>query len=71
MIAKRRAYEKTEEFKDRYWRLSGIEATNSTLARKLGIKRLRVRGFKAVNAKVISKALGLNIRRVVSLHSSK
>jgi hypothetical protein len=62
-IAKRRAYQLTDEFKDKYrWR-SGIEGTNSFLAR-LGIKRLRVRGDKASELKIKLKALGVNIRRV-------
>jgi hypothetical protein len=65
-IAKRRAEEKTDEFKDKYrWR-SGVEATNSVLSRKLRIKKLRVRGFKAVEAKVMLKALALNIMRVAA-----
>jgi hypothetical protein len=63
--SKRRAWERTDEFNVKYrWR-SGIEATNSLLAR-LGLKRLRVRRLVKVNLKVKLKALGLNIWRVVS-----
>ncbi|MBU1056459.1 MAG: transposase [Proteobacteria bacterium] len=48
-IAMRRLYEKTDEFKDRYrWR-SGVEATMSEYDRRTGVKRLRVRGLKAVS----------------------
>jgi hypothetical protein len=65
-IANRRKYQKTEEWKRRYRLRSGIEASNSQLARSLGMKHLRVRGFKAVDAKIKMKALGLNIRRTVS-----
>jgi hypothetical protein len=63
-IEKRRAYQKTKEFREKYrWR-SGIEATNSHLAR-LGLKRLRVRGKKKANLRVQLKALGLNILRTI------
>jgi hypothetical protein len=70
-LSKRRAYEKTEEYKRRYRMRSGIEATNSTLARVFGIKRLRVRGLKMVDAVVKLKALGLNIMRGVALERQK
>jgi hypothetical protein len=47
-LAKRRVYEQTDEFKDRYrWR-AGSEATMSEYDRRTGVKHLRVRGFKAV-----------------------
>jgi hypothetical protein len=65
-LSKRRAYENTEEYKRRYRMRSGIEATNSTLARAFGIKRLRVRGLKMVDAVIKLKALGLNIMRGVA-----
>ncbi|MDR0548667.1 MAG: transposase [Deltaproteobacteria bacterium] len=38
---KRRAYEKTDEFKKRYAMRSGVEATNSSLKRQTGFGRLR------------------------------
>jgi hypothetical protein len=42
-LAKRRAYEQTEEFKDRYrWR-SGVEATMSQYDRRTGVKHLSQR----------------------------
>ena len=64
-LAIRRAYEDSDEFAEKYrWR-AGIEATNSCLAR-LGLKRLRVRGQKKVELKVMLKALGLNIMRTFS-----
>jgi hypothetical protein len=76
-IAKRRAYELTDEFKDRYrWR-AGVEATMSEYDRRTGAKRLRVRGFKAVRFAAVLKAIGVNIfratavrRAVKSLNSS-
>lgn len=66
-IAKRRAYEQTDEFKDRYrWR-SGVEATMSEYDRRTGVKRLRVRGFKAVRFCATLKALGINLLRAAAV----
>jgi hypothetical protein len=66
-LSKRRAYEKTEEFKDRYrWR-SGVEATMSEYDRRTGVKHLRVRGFKAVRFCAILKAIGVNIFRATAV----
>jgi len=62
-IAKRRKYEQTDEFRDRYrWR-AGIEATISEYAKRTGVKHLRVRGLKAVRYCATLKALGVNIFR--------
>jgi hypothetical protein len=62
-IANRRAYEQTDTFKDRYrWR-SGVEATLSEYDRRTGVKRLRVRGLKAVRFCATLKALGINLLR--------
>jgi len=62
-IAKRRATEQTTEFKDRYrWR-AGVEATISELDRRTGVKRLRVRGFKAIRFSATLKAIGINLFR--------
>lgn len=69
--AKRRRYEQTQEFRDRYrWR-SGIEGTNSCLKRKLKMARLRVRGLKAVTTAIMFKVTGWNILRAVSLRSKR
>jgi len=66
-LAQRRAYEHTEEFKDRYrWR-SGIEATMSEYDRRTGVKHLRVRGFKAVRFCATVKAIGVNIFRATAV----
>lgn len=66
-IAKRRAYEQTDEFKDRYrWR-SGVEATMSEYDRRTGVKQLRVRGFKAVRFCATLKAAGINFLRAVAV----
>ena len=66
-LAQRRAYEKTEEFKDRYrWR-AGSEATMSEYDRRTGVKYLRVRGFKAVQFCATLKAIGVNIFRATAV----
>lgn len=53
--------------KDRYrWR-AGIEATISEYDRRTGVKRLRVRGFKAVHFCSVLKAVGLNILRAAAV----
>ena len=65
-LAKRRAYEQTDEFKHRYrWR-AGVEATMSEYNSRTGVKRLRVRGFKAVRFAAVLKAIGVNILRAAS-----
>jgi hypothetical protein len=66
-IALRRSLVDTDEFKDRYrWR-AGVEATMSQFDRRTGVKRLRVRGFKAVRFSATLKALGLNILRAAAV----
>ncbi len=66
-LSKRRAYEQTDEFKDRYnWR-SGSEATMSEYDRRTGVKHLRVRGFKAVRFCATLKAIGVNIFRATAI----
>ncbi len=62
-IALRRAYEKTDEFRERYrWR-AGIEGSNALGKQKTGLGKLRVRGMKAVRFAVTFKWLGVNILR--------
>jgi len=66
-IAKRRAYEQTEEFKGRFrWR-AGVEATMSEYDRRTGVKQLRVRGLKAVRFCATLKAIGINILRATAV----
>jgi hypothetical protein len=66
-IAKRRAYEQTDEFKERYrWR-SGVEATMSEYDRRTGVKQLRVRGFDSVRFCATLKAAGINFLRAVAV----
>lgn len=67
--ARRRRQEQTTEFRDSYrWR-SGIESTNSSLKRRLGLERLRVRGMKAVKLAVMLKLTAWNILRGAALRT--
>jgi len=69
-LAQRRAYEQTEEFKERYrWR-SGIEATMSEYNRKTGVTHLRVRGFKEVRFCATLKAVAVNIFRATAVRKA-
>ncbi len=63
--AKRRRYERTKEFKERYAMRAGIEATNSELKRAHGLGRLRIRGLLRVRLAVHLKALACNVKRMV------
>lgn len=65
VLARRRRYERTEEFKKRYAERAGIEGTNSELKRAHGLGRLRVRGLKRVRLAVYLKALACNVKRMV------
>lgn len=65
VLAKRRRYEQTEEFRKRYAERAGIEATNSELKRAHGLGRLRVRGGTRVRFAVYFKALACNVKRMV------
>ena len=62
-LAKRKCYEESSDFKDRYRYRAGVEATMSEFDRRTGVKHLRVRGMKAVSFAVVMKAIGLNIFR--------
>ena len=70
-LHRRRAYEMTAEFHEKYRYRAGIEATNSELARRTGIKKLRYRGLKMVDFCVKLKALGLNIIRAAAYRRKK
>ena len=70
-LARRRAYEQTEEFRKRYAERSGIEATNSELKRKHGLGKLRVRGGHQVNLSVYFKVLACNVKRMVRYLAEK
>lgn len=68
-LAERRDYENTEEFKDIYRYRAGVESTMSSYDRLTGVKRLRVRGFKAVRFCATLKALGVNIFRAAAFRA--
>jgi len=69
-LARRRAFEQTEAFKERYrWR-SGIEATMSEYNKRTGVKHLRVRGFKAVRFCATLKAIGVNLFRATAVRNA-
>jgi hypothetical protein len=70
-LAKRRALERTPEFKGRYRMRSGVEATMSCLDRLTNLKRLRVRGLKAVRFCATLKAAGVNIFRAVAVRAAR
>jgi hypothetical protein len=69
-LAKRRAYEETDEFKDDYrWR-AGVEAAMSEFDRKTGVKHLRVRGLKAVRFCATLKAAAINLFRATAVQKA-
>jgi hypothetical protein len=65
VLARRRRYESTEEFRRRYAQRAGIEGTNSELKRAHGMGFLRVRGGARVKLAVYLKALACNVKRMV------
>jgi hypothetical protein len=69
-IAKRRVHEQSDGFIDAYrWR-AGVEASMSEYDRRTGVKKLRVRGLKAVKLCATLKALGINIFRAVAVRAN-
>jgi hypothetical protein len=64
-LAKRRAYEETPEFRERYRFRAGIEGAISAYDARTGVKELRVRGLEAVRFCATLKAIGINIFRAV------
>jgi hypothetical protein len=65
-LARRRAKEKTAEFREVYRFRAGAEGTMSDLDRMTGLKHLRVRGMPQVRLAAVLKATGLNILRSVA-----
>jgi len=65
-LTRRRAEEKSDDFKDSYRYRSGVEGTMSDLDRMTGLKHLRVRGMPQVCLAATMKATGLNILRIVA-----
>ncbi len=70
-LAVRRRFENSEQFIDTYrWR-AGVEATMSQYDALTGVKRLRIRGFKAVRFCATLKAAGLNILRAAKVTKAR
>lgn len=65
-LAKRREYENSTNFQDKYRFRAGVEATMSEYDRVTGVKKLRVRGLKAVSYAAVMKAIGINIKRAAA-----
>ena len=65
-LARRRAEERTEAFREIYRFRAGAEGTMSDHGRITGIKRLRVRGGPQVRVAATLKATGLNILRATA-----
>lgn len=70
-LAIRRAQEQTDEFIETYrWR-AGVEATMSEFDKLTGVKKLRVRGRKAVRYVATMKAAGLNLLRAARVKNAR
>jgi hypothetical protein len=70
-LAERRRYEASEAFIDIYRYRAGVEATMSQYDKLTGVKRLRVRGLKAVRYCATLKATGLNLLRAASVRKAR
>jgi hypothetical protein len=68
-LARRRAKEKTQAFREVYRFRAGAEATMSDLDRITSIKHLRVRGMTQVRVAATLKATGLNILRAATFRN--
>lgn len=65
-LAKRRGYERSTEFRNKYRFRAGVEATMSEYDRVTGVKKLRFRGIAAVTYAAVLKAIGINIKRAAA-----
>ena len=70
-LAKRRRFEASEEFIDIYRYRAGVEATMSQYNTLTGVKRLRVRGLRAVRYCATLKAAGLNLLRAAAVRRAR
>lgn len=70
-LAERRWYEASEEFIDIYRYRAGVEATMSQYDALTGVKRLRLRGLKAVRYCATLKAAGLNLLRAAAVRKAQ
>jgi hypothetical protein len=65
-LEQRRRAEARGELRPRYRIRAGIEATNSELKRRHGLRKLRVRGEARVTLAVYFKALACNVKRMLA-----
>lgn len=70
-IAKRRAFEQYDDFKEHYRWQAGVEATMSGYNRRTSVKHLRVRGIKVVRFCATLKALAVNIFRATAVRMTE
>jgi hypothetical protein len=70
-LAKRRAYENTPAFIEKYAKRSGVEGTMSQYDRRTGVKKLRVRELPAVTLSARLKAIGVNILRATAVRRAR
>lgn len=71
--SRRRYYQESKHFKDRYKIRSGIEATISEADRVAGLKRIWTRGKVRVAVCLFMKALAINVKRFINnaLHEAR
>lgn len=69
-LEQRRLEQETVAWKEQYAKRSGIEGLNRALDRVTGIKRLFVRGMKAVKMAVYLKVTGWNILQAVGSYAA-
>jgi len=62
----RRRVERTDAFRERYRRRSGIEGTNSGMKRRTGLGRVRVRGRPSVFHSIYMKVCGWTLLRATA-----
>ena len=65
-IKARRQYQKTPEFRQRYRRRAGIEATFSTMVNTCGARRTPYRGRHKTLVKYAALATAINLRRAIA-----
>ena len=67
----RRVEQETETWKKSYRARSGIEGLNSGMKRSTGMRRLRVRGTKAVGMSIYLKTTGWNVLTAAKINKSR
>ena len=68
-LAARRREQETDAFKEHYRIRAGIESTNGSLKRRLGLGRLRCRGRPKVSHTIYLKLCGWNVLRAADAES--